>query len=295
MRPIAPLALAAVACLPAGQPAVAPFDSARAFEDLKQIVAIGPRPAGSPGAQQTRDYIRRAAEAAGLAVAEQAFDAATPAGTLRMVNLRVSLPGASTGGRLVIAGHYDTKRFSDLRFVGANDGGSSTAFLIELARVLKTRRNALPIELVFFDGEEAVVEWTGTDHTYGSRQYVQQARADGTLSQIRAMVLVDMIGDRDLRVMREANSTPWLTDVIWSAARRLKKREFVDDEMVVEDDHVEFLRAGVPAVDLIDLDYPAWHTAADTLDRCSPRSLQVVADVLLAALPEIEKMLGNDK
>jgi glutaminyl-peptide cyclotransferase len=291
VRAVAPLALAAMACLPAGQPAVATFDSARAFEDLERIVAIGPRPAGSPGARQARDFVQRNLQAIGLTAVEQAFDAATPAGTLHMVNLRVSLPGASTAGRLVIAGHYDTKRFSDVTFVGANDGGSSTAFLIELARVLKSRKNALPIELVFFDGEEAVVEWTGTDHTYGSRHYVQAARGEGTLGQVKAMILVDMIGDRDLRVMRETNSTPWLTDAIWNAARRLKRREFVGEEIVVEDDHLEFLRAGVPAVDLIDLDYPAWHTAADTLDKCSPRSLQAVADVLLAALPEIEKKL----
>jgi Zn-dependent M28 family amino/carboxypeptidase len=288
---VAPLALAAMACLPASQPAGATFDSARAFEDLERIVAIGPRPAGSPGARQARDVIQRTMQAIGLTAVEQAFDAATPAGTLRMVNLRVSLPGASTAGRLVIAGHYDTKRFSGVTFVGANDGGSSTAFLIELARVLKTRKNALPIELVFFDGEEAVVEWTGTDHTYGSRHYVQAARVEGTLGQVKAMILVDMIGDRDLRVMRETNSTPWLTDAIWNAARRLQRREFVGEEIVVEDDHLEFLRAGVPAVDLIDLDYPAWHTAADTLDKCSPRSLQAVADVLLAALPDIEKKL----
>ncbi len=293
MRVVAPLALVAMACLPTGQPAVARFDSVRAFEHLKQIVAIGPRPAGSPGAAQARAYVQRAMAAIGLDAVEQAFDAVTPAGALRMANLRVRVPGGNTAGRLVIGGHYDTKRFSDITFVGANDGGSSTAFLIELARVLNTRRNALPIELVFFDGEEAVVEWTGIDHTYGSRHYVQAARADGTLGQVRAMILVDMIGDSDLRVMRETNSTPWLTETIWRAARRLQRPEFVDEEIVVEDDHVEFLQVRIPAVDLIDLDYPAWHTAADTLDKCSPRSLQAVADVLLAALPEIEKRLVN--
>jgi Zn-dependent M28 family amino/carboxypeptidase len=183
-----------------------------------------------------------------------------------------------------------------MAFVGANDGGSSTAFLIELARVLKTRQNALPIEIVFFDGEEAVVDWNlGNDHTYGSRHYVQTARSEGTLRQIKAMILVDMIGDRDLRVLRETNSTPWLTDVIWQTAKRLKRREFVDEEFAVEDDHIEFLKAGVPAVDLIDLDYPAWHTAADTIDKVSAASLQAVADVLMAALPGIEKRLVNDK
>jgi Zn-dependent M28 family amino/carboxypeptidase len=291
----APLAIATMACFgTTGQPAAPGFDAARAFEHLKQVVAIGPRPAGSDGARRTREYIAREMTALGLTAAEQAFEARTPAGTIPMANVRVTIPGAgAAGGRLVIGGHYDTKLFKDVAFVGANDGGSSTAFLIELARVLKARQNALPIELVFFDGEEAVVDWQGDDHTYGSRHYVQAARASHALDQIRAMILVDMVGDRDLLILRESNSTPWLTAAIWSAAKTLKRREFVDEEMAVEDDHVEFLAAGIPAVDIIDLDYAAWHKPGDTIDKCSPRSLQVVGDVLLAALPAIEKRLSR--
>lgn len=291
------IAVFAVACLSAQpKPSVPAFDSARAFDDLKKIVDIGPRPAGSPGAQKTREYITQQLSAAGLTVEEQAFDARTPLGVVRMVNLRAVLPGAETSrGRLIVAGHYDTKLFKEFRFVGANDGGSSTAFLIELGRALKSRRNALPIELLFLDGEESVVEWVNNDHTYGSRHYVSAARANGTLKDIRAMILVDMIGDKDLRILREPQSTRWLTDVIWAAAKRLKRPEFADEEFPIEDDHIEFLRAGVPAVDLIDFSYPDvanmryWHTAEDTIDKVSARSLQVVADVLLAALPDIEK------
>lgn len=297
------LLLVCLGCVQAQTPApsVPGFDGARAHEHLRQLVAIGPRVAGTPGAGKARDYITRQLTAIGLVADEQSFEAATPAGPVKMVNLRVALPGSdgrrsdpSTGagqGRLIIAGHYDTKQFRDFAFVGANDAGSSTAFLIEIARVLKNRKNALPIELLFLDGEEAVVEWQGTDHTYGSRYYVDAARAAGTLSQIRAFVLVDMIGDRDLGISRESNSTAWLTDIIWDAAKRLKRREFLDRDMAIEDDHLPFLQAGVPAVDIIDLDYPAWHTAGDTLDKVSAGSLQVVGDVLLAALPDIEKRL----
>jgi Zn-dependent M28 family amino/carboxypeptidase len=294
VRFVAPLALATVACLNVTQQPPAPtFDAARAFKDLEAIVAIGPRPAGSPGARQVRDYIAREMKAIGLAAVEQPFEAKTPIGPVQMVNVRVAIPGATGArGRLLIGGHYDTKLFKDISFVGANDGGSSTAFLIELARVLKARRNELPFEIVFFDGEEAVIDWAiRDDHTYGSRHYVQAARRDGSLGDVKALVLVDMIGDRDLRILREPQSTKWLTDIIWRTAKRLNRREFEDEEFVVEDDHMEFLRAGVPAVDLIDLDYPAWHTAQDTLDKCSPRSFQTVADVLLEALPEIEKRL----
>jgi glutaminyl-peptide cyclotransferase len=283
-------------CASAQTPAPERFDGARAHEHVRQLVGIGPRVAGTPGAAQARAYIGNQMKALGLAADEQAFETATPAGPTKMVNLRVSIPGGpSTGsgpGRLIIAGHYDTKRFREFAFVGANDGGSSTAFLIELARVLKNRKNALPIELLFLDGEEAVVDWnTGNDNTYGSRHYVDAARRAGTLDQIRALVLVDMIGDRDLRISRESNSTPWLTEIIWAAAKSLKRREFIDNETAIEDDHLPFLRAGVPAVDIIDLDYAAWHTAGDTLDKVSAASLQAVGDVLLAALPEIEKRL----
>ncbi|MGH9373136.1 MAG: M28 family peptidase, partial [Vicinamibacterales bacterium] len=165
------------------------------------------------------------------------------------------------------------------------------AFLIELARVLNARPGTLAVELLFLDGEEAVVEWQGDDHTYGSRHYVEAAQKDGTLKQIGALVLVDMIGERNPRFLKDTNSTPWLTEIIWNRARALGRREFVDASAAIEDDHLPFLDAGIAAVDIIDLDYPAWHTPEDTLDKVSPDSLQAVGDVLLAALPEIEARL----
>jgi glutaminyl-peptide cyclotransferase len=281
------------ASLPAAQPSAPSFTGSRALEDVRRLVAIGPRVAGSPGAERAREYIKTQLTSIGLNAEEQAFESRTPLGPVKMINLRVQLPrpAADTAGRLVIAGHYDTKLFKEFAFVGANDGGSSAAFLIELARVLKGRRNALPIELLFLDGEEAVIHWQEDDHTYGSRHYVNAARMDGTLKDIRALILVDMIGDRDLRIKREANSTRWLTDAIWAAAKQLKKPQFVEEETPIEDDHIEFLEAGVQAVDIIDLEYPAWHTKDDTLDKVSADSLQVVGDVLLAALPAIESRL----
>ena len=265
------------------------FDSGRAWEHLRQLVAIGPRPSGSPAIEQTRKYIKNKLEAEGLTVVEQAWDDRTPIDTVHMVNLIVTIPGTHKD-RLVIAGHYDTKLTREFRFVGASDGGSSAAFLIEMARVLKARRNAMTIELVFLDGEEARLwEWQGTDNTYGSRHYVEAARRDGSLATLKAMVLVDMIGDRDLVVRRDTNSTPWLTDLVWGAAKRLElDNYFVPESTRVEDDHLPFLAAGVPSVDIIDLDYEPWHTAKDTLDAVSARSLQVVGDVVLAALPQIE-------
>jgi hypothetical protein len=280
--------LLSAACVSAQTPVASTpaFDGNKAFEHLKNIVAIGPRPAGSAGAQKTRDYIRQQLSALGLTVNEQSFDATTPAGVVKMVNVSATIPGQGSA-RLIIAGHYDTKRFDEFRFVGANDAGSSTAFLIELARVLKARSNAVTIELLFLDGEEAIGDWeTGT--TFGSRHYVQAARASGSLAQIRAMILVDMIAEKNPVYKRETRSTPWLVDAIWSAARKLNHPEFSDEMLAVDDDHLPFLAAGIPAVDIIDLDYPEWHKEGDTLDKVSSHGLQVVGDVLLAALPSIE-------
>jgi Zn-dependent M28 family amino/carboxypeptidase len=285
IRALAWLVLAAQAVAPAPK-----FDSGRAWEHLRQLVAIGPRPSGSPAIEQTRKYIKEQLTAAGLTATEQAWEAQTPLDSVRMVNLIATIPGARKD-RIVVAGHYDTKLYRQFRFVGASDGGSSAAFLLELARVLKTRKNPLTIELLFLDGEEArLPDWHGTDNTYGSRHYVDLAKRDGSLTTLKALVLIDMIGDRDLRMRRDTNSTPWLTDILWREAKRQNLDDhFIADATKIEDDHLPFLAAGVPAVDIIDLDYEAWHTAADTLDAVSARSLQVVGDVVVAALPEIEK------
>jgi len=280
------------------QSATAPgFDSSRAWEHLRQMVAIGPRPAGSVAIEQTRKYIKEQLAKDGIAVTEQAWDDNTPNGPVHMVNLVATIPGARKD-RILVTGHYDTKLFREFRFVGASDGASSAAFLLELARVLKGRKNPLTYDLVFLDGEEAVCrEWdecsrpNAPDNTYGSRHYVAAAKKDGSLASAKAMLLVDMIADRSLTIRRDGYSTTWLTDAIWGAAAKLGHREFMTDMTRVEDDHLPFLAAGVPSVDIIDLDYPQWHTAADTLDAVSARSLQVVGDTLMAALPQIEARL----
>jgi glutaminyl-peptide cyclotransferase len=270
------------------------FDSGRAWEHLRQLVAIGPRPSGSPAIGQTRKYIKDQLALSGLTAVEQSWDDQTPLDKVHMVNLAVTIPGARKE-RIVIAGHYDTKLYHQFRFVGASDGGSSAAFLIELARVLKSRKNPMTIELLFLDGEEArMPEWGGNDNTYGSRHYVELAKRDGSLATLKAMLLIDMIGDRDLDIRRDTNSTPWLTNVIWETARRQNLDDyFIADSTRIEDDHLPFLAAGIPSVDIIDLDFEAWHTAKDNIDAVSARSLQVVGDVVLASLPNIEAHLSK--
>lgn len=275
-------------------PAATGFDSERAWEHLRRQVEFGPRPAGSEALAQTRRYLIDQLEAAGIDAREQAFVASTPIGQVPMANVIGVIAGARDE-RVALASHYDTKR-APFRFVGANDGASSTAAVLELARVLATRRNEFTIEILLFDGEEAVNwDWEGDDNTYGSRHYVRTGQQDGTLRGLRALVLLDMVGDRNLMFRREANSTPWLVDIIWNTAARLGYRQHFSNELLaIEDDHIPFLRAGVPAVDIIDLDYPAWHTADDDLDQVSAASLQVVGDVVLAAWPDIERHLGSN-
>ena len=269
------------------------FSGARAFEDLQRLVGFGPRPSGSSALIQTRQWLISQLRGAGAQVEEDSFLASTPVGPIPMTNLIARFPG-SRRETVIVAGHYDTKRFDDFRFVGANDGGSSAALLVELARVLRGRQHTLNYWLVFFDGEEALRNWTATDSLYGSRHLVEKLSGSGELSRIEALILVDMIGDAQLRIPREYNSTPWLSDLVFNVAQRLGYgKYFVNGQDVISDDHLPFVNAGVSAVDLIDFDYGPnnsyWHTAQDTLDHCSPLSLTIVGRVVATVLEELEK------
>ncbi|MBI2218767.1 MAG: M28 family peptidase [Candidatus Rokubacteria bacterium] len=267
------------------------FDGTRVLKHVERLVALGPRPAGSAAAERARKYIVGELKRSGVSTRVQAFEADTPHGRLTFANVIGVLPGARPDV-IMIAGHYDTKWFPDFRFVGANDGGSSTALLLELARVLASRPRGFTYWVVFFDGEEARETWTATDSLYGSRHLAAELARTGKLP--RALIVADMIGDRNLGIRRETASTPWLTDLVWNAARRLRyDAHFLPDALPVEDDHVPFLRARVPATLLIDFDYPPWHTPADTIDKVSADSLRIVGEVILDALPAIEDRVGQ--
>ena len=283
--------LVAATVAPAAEPskAAAPFDGAAALRHVERLVALGPRPAGSLAAAKARAYILAELRAAGVAARIEPFEADTPHGRLKMANVVAALDGRRPDV-IMLAGHYDTKWFRDVRFVGANDGGSSAALLIELARRLAARPREYTYWVVWFDGEEAREAWSATDSLYGSRFMARELARRAALP--RALVVADMIGDRELGIRREALSTEWLTDIIWAAAaRRGEGVHFLPDALSVEDDHVPFLRAGVPSALLIDFDFPPWHTPEDTLDKVSARSLGIVGNVLLDALPAIEERL----
>jgi Zn-dependent M28 family amino/carboxypeptidase len=265
------------------------FDGSKAYAHVARLVAIGPRTSGSEGILRAQDYIRGQLRSFGCGVEEDNFHASTPLSSVAMKNILVKIPGARPSV-VLFAGHYDTKRLPN--FVGANDGGSSAALMLELARLLCARKNKLTIWIAFFDGEEAFVEWSPTDGTYGSRQMAAKLAGSGELKRIKAMLLADLIGDRNLRIKRESNSTPWLADLVWSTAARLGYQKiFVAEETTVDDDHLSFLRRSVPAVDVIDLEEAYWHTPADTLDKISANSLGVVGHVFLESLAELEKKL----
>jgi aminopeptidase-like protein len=270
-----------------------PFNEQRAFEDLERFAALGPRPLGSNAHNWTYLLIHLSLLGAGVDVHKVEFDsfkASTPVGEIEMTNVIAKIPGARPE-IVILGGHYDTKRMK-MRFVGANDGASSTAFLIEMAHVLAQRRNRFTYWIVLFDGKEPLKDGSSSDGLYGSRHFVQTLTAE-QVKRIRAMINVDMIGDRNLHIHRESHSNPQLTDLIFGDARDLGYgRYFLDRPLSAEDDQMPFIRAGIPTVELISLDYGPfnifWHTPLDTVGKCSAVSLGIVGRVLLDALEDLE-------
>ena len=276
---------------PAGEQRIPEVDANSAFEHVKKLVEMGPHPSGSSAIKKAQDYLANQLKSYGLKVTEDNFTGQTPRGPIPMKNLIAEVPG-SRSDIVIIAGHYDTKLMDG--FVGANDGGSSAAAVLEMARVLAPTKPDATLWFVLFDGEEAVVEWKDTDNTYGSRHLAAKLDADGTLKRIKAMILVDMIGDKNLDLMRDDSSTRWLVDIIWSKAREIGHgRHFLGNESGYSDDHLPFLEHGVPAIDLIDFNYGPgnayWHSTQDSLDKISGESIKVICDVVISSLPEVIK------
>jgi hypothetical protein len=289
---------------PAVVPGAVAFNGERAFEHVKKQMEIGPRIPGSPELAKTRDYILGSLKSAGLAAHTDDFSATTPLGQKKMVNITAEVPGESQD-IVIIASHYDSKYYKAMRFVGANDPGASVGTLLELARVLgaKQPKPKLTYWLVFFDGEESFCEgWEecgqpdAPDNTYGSRHYVSRLRETNDLGRVRGLILLDMMGSKDLELGRDTMSTRWLQDIVWHTAQQLGySKYFVErPEAVGGDDHEPFLRAGIDSVDLIQLStYPYWHRADDTLDKVSAQSMKIVGEVVLASLPGIEARVAG--
>ena len=277
------------------------FSGEKAFAHVQRLVDLGPRPSGSKAIEKSRDYLEDQLRRAGWQVTRQAFSDDTPRGKIQFVNLIAQFSGEKKAASpsFLLCSHYDTKMFDAIRFVGANDSGSSTGLLLELARVIGQHPNlARKTELVFFDGEEAFVQFSEADGLYGSRYFAKQLQNGGAKQParsathsvaggFRAGILFDMVGDRSLDITLPADSPPEMARDIFAAAEALKLRgyfTYLDRGMT--DDHTPLNAIGVPTIDIIDFDFPWWHTADDTIDKISAPSLQIVGSVALYYLSE---------
>jgi Zn-dependent M28 family amino/carboxypeptidase len=269
------------------------FDGKLAFEHVAKQVGFGPRPSGSQALAQTQDYILTQLKNDGCTTEVDAFNADTPIGRLPMKNILVKIPGDDSS-IILLGTHYDTLLRHDISFVGANDSGSSTALMLELARLLCGKHGKHAVWIAFFDGEEAMKSWSEADSRYGSRQMAARLAASGDISKIKAFLLADMVGSRPLHFARESTSTPSLVDLMWATAAKLGYAEiFLDTSSATEDDHDSFLKRKVPSMDVIDFDrerdVPFWHTADDTLDKISAKSLAISGHVFLETVNELQK------
>jgi glutaminyl-peptide cyclotransferase len=281
--PLAPSSSSADSASSAPKPDI---NGNHAMQYVKEVVAFGSRPPGSPGHAKLEQYI--VSKLNGVDVEQDKFTAQTPVGPFPINNIIAKFPGKKDG-IIVVAGHYDTL-YAQPTFVGANDGGSSTALLLALADQFRGKQlEGYSVWLVWTDGEEAFVKWTDTDSVYGTRQLAQKWQQDGTAKKIKAFILVDMIGDADLDLLKDMNSTPWLNDMVYQAASNLGyQSHFFEQTTAMEDDHIPLAKIGVPVVDLIDFTYGYhnvfWHTPEDTVDKLSPQSLAIAGDVVLETI-----------
>ena len=265
------------------------FSGDKALAHVQRLVDLGPHPAGSDAIEKGRDYVERQLRHSGWQVTRQAFADDTPRGKIHFVNLiaRFSGDANAVSPPFLLCSHYDTKLFEAIRFVGANDGGSSTGLLLELARVIGQHPSlARKLELVFFDGEEAYENFSETDGLYGSRYFARQLQSE-VAKQFRGGILFDMIGDRSLGITLPADTPAAMARDVFAAAEALKLRKYfsyLDRNLI--DDHAPLNAIGIPTIDIIDFDYPWWHTADDTMDKISAQSLQIVGSVALYYLAE---------
>lgn len=269
------------------------IDADRIMAHVEKIVSYGPHPPGSEAQKEVAAYIESQLDEMGLTVRTQPFEAVTPIGRKEMKNIWAEVPGREES-IILLASHYDSKYFEEFEFVGANDSGSSSAVLLEFARILAAE-NPIPqtIWIAFFDGEEAFGPWTNADSLYGSRQFVSMLKKNQKLKSIKTMILLDLVGGKEMALRKDVNSTYWLSEVIWGEADRMGLSDlFVPfGNTTAIDDHIPFLEEGIPAVDIIDLAYPYWHTPEDTPDKLSPEKMKAVGDVVLGSLPRIAERL----
>lgn len=264
------------------------FDGRRAYALVAKQVGFGPHPSGSPAIAKVQDFLQSELKSYGCSVETDSFTADTPVGRLPMKNILVKIAGKEPGVFL-LGTHYDTKLMPN--FVGADDGGSSTALMLELARLLCLQHGKYSVWIAFLDGEEAMREWSDTDSRYGSREMAAKLAMSGDLKKVKAFLLADIVGGRNAQFLRESSSTPALINVVWDTAHRLGYSAlFRDTATSAEDDHDSFMSRGVPAVDVIGdfANNGYWHTPQDNLDKISAKTLAMVGHVFLESVKQLQ-------
>ena len=264
------------------------FDGKRAFAHVAKQVSFGPRPSGSPALAHLQEYLLSELKSYGCNVETDDFSADTPVGRLPMKNILVKIPGEKPGV-ILLGTHYDTLLMEN--FVGADDGGSSTAVMLELARLLCPQHGKYAVWIAFFDGEEAMKHWSDTDSRYGSRQMAARLSTSGDIKKIRTFLLADIVGGRKAQFLRESSSTPALIDLVWNTGAKLGYSAIFRNEATsAEDDHDSFLKRGVPAVDVIGdfVNNGYWHTPQDAIDKISPKTLAIVGHVFLESMKQLQ-------
>ena len=277
------------------------FDARKAFAYTAQIVAFGERWPGSPGHQKTQALIKQVLTKDGAQIDVDDFTAATPRGAVTVHNIlgKFNVTADPKQNIFILAGHYDT--LFKPGFLGANDGGSSTAILLAFADALANQKTKMQVWLVWTDLEEAINSFEGDDGLYGSRHLAQKLAASGVVARIKGLFLLDMIGDKGLGVTRERGSARWLQDFIAEAAKQLGySRYFFQDSVEIIDDHMSFARVGVPVVDVVDAQFgrmgPGFdsmgefhHANTDTMDKISQTSLDIVGRTILLTVELLDK------
>ncbi|MDD5598650.1 MAG: M28 family metallopeptidase [Victivallaceae bacterium] len=264
------------------------FDERNAWRLTGELVAFGPRSSGSDANLKQAEFIAKTAESYGALISRQEFRRTTPAGPIRFVNVEAVIPGKRSDF-IIVGSHFDTKKLPPgIKFEGANDGASSTAVLLELIRAVKHSgvKPEYTLKFVFFDGEECFNEYTDNDGLFGSRYYARQLSLRNEVRQCRAVIILDMVGDRDLNITLPLNSDKQLCGLLFEAAAEAGHRKYFDyfsGELL--DDHIPFKKLGIPVMDIIDFEFGPgnsfWHTSEDRLSNMSAESLKIVGQTVL--------------
>lgn len=264
------------------------FSKENAYNHCKNIVNLSPRVSGTKAHKKVRDYIKNEIESNHLKTIEDIFNVKTPIGNVEMDNISTTIKGSeSNGEKIILTAHYESKYFKNEKFLGANDNASGVSILLELLKIVKEKKYKYDIEFLFLDGEEAFGYWSDTDSLYGSKRYVSQI---SNPEKIKAVILLDMVGEKNIKIDFDMNSSPALTDILIESTQDLNLIYCLSNRFIcIEDDHIPFVLKNIPAIDIIDFEYEYWHTKNDDMENISSKSLENVGLITIKMLDILNK------